>query len=197
MLVCASPLRRVPTAPASLVFRGDDVEPPVPEPLLSSFNSSGGISTRSLGRKGPPGRKLLCRDGGVKLVSDIEETDVRDSGGNSCAVVPSATLTLGGESGALLPFIRLMSTECVALFVSLSTLPLPQSAMGLLFGTEDEDQSGFDGPLRNAARCCDRIDRFSSIGVKILYCFRCGSFFTSCHSGVSLLGSLGDGGCGS
>jgi hypothetical protein len=26
------------------------------------------------------------------------------------------------------------------------------------------------------AKCCWRIDRFSSIGVKMLCCFRCGSF---------------------
>jgi hypothetical protein len=79
MPVCDSPLRLAPRGPASFALRGDDAEPPVPAALLSS-DPSGGISTRSLGRNGPPGRKLFCRDGGVNMVSGMDEMDTRDLG---------------------------------------------------------------------------------------------------------------------
>jgi hypothetical protein len=80
------------------------------------------------------------------------------------------------------------STDCDRL------LPLP-SLFLVLGPPEDEDSALTDSP-RKAARCCDRMDRLSSMGVNMLYCLRCGSFFTSCHSG-SAFGSTGVGGCGS
>lgn len=45
-----------------------------------------------------------------------------------------------------------------------------------------------------AARCCDKTDRFSSIGVKMLCCFRCGSFLMA--EGTSLRDACGGGGGG-
>lgn len=62
-------------------------------------------------------------------------------------------------------------------------------------------------PEAKDARCCDRIDRFSSMGVKMLCCLRCGIFLMADAvsrkgwCGLSELGSgfgsMGAGGCGS
>lgn len=55
-----------------------------------------------------------------------------------------------------------------------------------------------------AAKCCDKTDRFSSIGVKMLCCLRCGNFLIAetasiggaCAPGLSFCSLLGSAGAG-
>lgn len=72
-------------------------------------------------------------------------------------------------------FIAAISTDCARLAALAAAAAAPDS---VLIGSE-----------ANEARCCDRIDRFSSIGVKMLCDLRCGSFLMA----ESVLSS---GGCG-
>lgn len=72
----STPLRRLPACEAvSCRFRGDVVDSCV---LLPASDASSGICTLSLGLGAPPTRRLLDREGGVKVVSGTElDTEFR------------------------------------------------------------------------------------------------------------------------
>lgn len=115
-----------------------------PESLVAlPASDSSGICTFKRGREMLPTRRLLDREGGVKVVSGMVPKDpFRLTCDCICVLIRWRD---GGEFG-LLPLDTLpTSIDC----------DLP--------GVSD-----FGGSGLKAARCCDRIDRFSSMGVKML-----------------------------
>lgn len=143
--------------------------------LLPASDGSSGICTFRRGREGPPTRKLFAREGGVCVCSGIDETD----NWRRCEGGPvSDRLGCGGEA-----VLR-----------------------------EPADASNDGGRLcsflicesAKAAKCCERTDRFSSMGVKMLCCLRCGSFLIAdtasiggaCGAGLSPCSLLGSAGAG-
>ena len=146
---------------------------------LPPSEGSSGIWTFKRGRETPPPtRRVLDRDGGVKVVSGIEDMDpLRLMVGWAWVL---ARCNCGGELVALFLDTLPTSIDCDRL--------TPPSEVG-----------------SKAARCWERIDRFSSMGVKMLARARCGCFLMAVSSkracrpvGSGLaLGSTGAGGCGS
>lgn len=103
------------------------------------------------GRAGPPPtRRLLDRDGGVNVVSGIADMD-------PFLLMFAAVLARCSCGGEVVPLV-------------LETLPTSIDCDRLAAGSDL-----MSGALK-AARCCERIDRFSSIGVKMLARARCGCF---------------------
>lgn len=137
-------------SPGRVVWEVVSVECPGPAEvdsavLLPASEGSSGICTLRRGRDDPPTRRLLVREGGVKPPSGIEDTEIWRFDG---ARTVSALLGCGGE-------------------VVLREAP----------GTSrDWDRTPFASLLTlgsaKAARCWDKTERFSSIGVKILCCLR-------------------------
>lgn len=124
---------------AVTVFRGD-----ADSAVALPASDSSGICTLRRGRETLPTRRLLDRDGGVK-VSGIDDSDpFLLICGCPCVF---ARWRDGGE------FVLPISSECDRL----------------------EDDSVFTSGW-NAAKCCESMDRFSSIGVKMLPPFRGGCF---------------------
>lgn len=170
------PLRLGLCSVVSAVFRGEVVDSAV---LLPASDCSSGICTLSFGRGPPPTRRLLDREGGVNVVSGMVGTELR-------ALPRFDVFDLcgsGGDEVALLREMAPTSTDCAR---------LPPASSFTLRGSPKD------------AKCCDRMDRFSSMGVNMLCCLRCGSFlmaeFTSRRglpdrSGLgSGFGSIGAGG---
>lgn len=138
--------------------RGDEADSAVT--LVPSSDCSSGICTLRRGR-GPPARRLLDRDGGVKPASGSDEMDARPTRGNVCEV----SARLGGGD------------DVVPLVLAGTAWPAAPSR------EEERPTDGgllsvFAGSEWKAARCWLRMDRFSSMGVKMLCCFWRGSFFT-------------------
>jgi hypothetical protein len=139
-------------------------------------SESSGICTFNRGRATlPPTRRLLDREGGVKTVSGIEESEL----------FLFTCVWLCAFESALLP----LETPPTSI-----DWDLPDGASGFTSGWK-------------AAKCCDRMDLFSSIGVNMLPPLRGGAFLMtvsrsrgwrvlSTGSGFGL-DSIGAGGCGS
>jgi hypothetical protein len=123
--------------------RGDVLESPAALPVS---DPPSGIWTV---KRGPRGRaeplRLLDRDGGVNVVSDADDSDtVR-------GLVWVLDRFRGGETVSPLRLTDAKSTDdarFAAALAATSALLMPGSS--------------------NEARCCDRMERFSSMGVKML-----------------------------
>ncbi len=146
---------------ASEEARGD---PDSAVPLPASDGSSG-ICTFRRGRAMPgtalalPTR-LLDRDGGVNVVSGMDTAIDPVLLSSACSVEPGRC----GTGGELVTPSLFASSVCGRLL--LESLASPW----------------------NTARCWEKMERFSSMGVKMLPCLRCGSFLIAALA-------IGKGGC--
>lgn len=160
-------------------------------PALPASDAPSGIWTVSrgpLGRDaapGPPFWRLFDLDGGANgLSAPDDETDAARA---FSRLLETLDLFSGGDADD--PPRAVTSTDCERL--------CPAAA-----------ESGFApcDSLANEARCCDKMDRFSSMGVNMLWDFFWGNFFMAMsvfksgrcgRSDGSTLTSKGGGGCGS
>lgn len=167
------------------VPRGE-AEGTVALPPFSELSS--GICTLSRGRGGIlPDFRLSDLGGGVNVVSGIE---TRGIGLGICEL---ARCDSGGDLAAS-PFRVTLETsiDCERLFGSFFI----RDSVLIRSGSAAKD-----------ARCCERMDLFSSMGVKMLCCLRCGCRLMASEvfsrgtrgrsGGGAALGSTGAGGCGS
>ena len=146
---------------ASEEARGD---PDSAVPLPASDGSSG-ICTFRRGRAMPDTAlalptRLLDRDGGVNVVSGMDTAIDPVLLSSACSIEPDRC----GTGGELVTPSLFASSVCGR--------PLLESLAS---------------PW-NTARCWEKMERFSSIGVKMLPCLRCGNFLIAAPA-------IGNGGC--
>lgn len=168
--------------PASAWLRGDGTsEAAVAVPPPS--DGSSGISSRRLGRDAPP--PVLDRDGGGNL-SGMDDTETF-RGLLAVFSPPPAGFARGGEAVVAPLVLETAPTStdwdrASALVAAASVLVAAAFFLAA---------SAFDSALvAKDARCWDKIDRFSSIGVKMLCCLRVGLLIM-----LSVVRSNGCGGC--